>query len=347
MKTMHNRMSGVTLIEVLLVTVIISAILYMGMGYLQQKTLQARLDKAAAQMQQILNAASAYYAANGKWPVSVSCLQGGAFAGCTVAYLPPNLNTSPFGGAYFVQNGPTAPLFTIYTPIFASTQVKSYANATTLAGMLPLAFTSNGTGVPGTCTTASASNCVVFTSVTQPGQNLNNATAVNFAAVYHNGACVPVPSCPDPSLQASIIAVPASVTGINTKPGGSTANCNPTDLSGCTVDAYPLSSFTAFVTPPAAAGAGTGPNGCTTGVPQPCYSSYSATGVPSGAAITTGAQYWRVCLTVVTEKGIVNPSDPTPATQIAWGQLAGTIMAITRCSVSGESAGSGFTVWGQ
>lgn len=356
MRNMRNRMIGVTLIEVLLVTVIISAMLYMMLGYLQQRTLQARLDKSAAQMQQVLNAALAFYAANNAtWPPGgdVSCLQGsvGVDPACSVRYIPGIVNPFWPGASYSAHAG--SGRYLIATAVVA-TAPKSYAYATILAGMLPMGYTSDGTldgngeWTQGTCNQGTAT-CYVVAGVPPPGQNLNNATAVNYAGLYHSGACVPVPTCPasgGQSLKAEILAVPASVSGVNDAPSG--AGCDPTNLSGCTITPYPLNSFTVRVMSPVTATLGGGPNSCTTGAPTPCYTQYDSSGNPVGQPINDGRQYWRVCLSVVTEKGTVQPNaSNSVANQIAWGQLMGNIMAMTRCSISGEPSGAGFTVWQQ
>lgn len=350
MKKMRKQVKGVTLIEVMLVAVIISVVLIMAMGYIQQKALQTRFDKSAAQIQQVLNAALAYYMANNStWPAgpTIDCLRG---VGCPVQYLPSSINNPVWPGAtYWATSLPGR--YLIATAVIAPAG-KTYGYATTIAGMLPVAYTSdlsldaNGVWTQGTCTPATAT-CYVVAMVTAPGQNLNNATAVNFASLYHSGACVPVPTCPVAAngtpMTASIVVVPASVTGVYDKPTGG-ASCNPTNLSGCSVNAYPLNSFTATATGPSAA-ADVGPPDCSTGVKTPCYASYDASGNPVGAPLT--GQYWRVCLSVLTERGAVTPNSGSAATDNAWGQLSGNVMAITRCILQGENSGSGFTVWSQ
>jgi len=70
------KVTGFTLIEMLLVLIIVSMIIYMGLGYLQQRTVQIRMDRTSLQMQQILNAGMAYYIANSTWPANLACLQG-------------------------------------------------------------------------------------------------------------------------------------------------------------------------------------------------------------------------------------------------------------------------------
>ena len=347
MKKMHARILGVTLIEVLLVTAIISAVLYMSMGYMQQKIRQARYDREVAQIQQILNAGLAYYLANGKWPASMNCLQGKGACFAAV-YLPPlmqNLFTYP-PSPYFVSS--TATQFMVIAPILSGANF--YADAITMAGMLPSGYATAPSGPTNPCLTTSGS-CVLYATVPPPGQDTNNATAVNFAAVYHNGACVPVPPCPPTGgtkMVASIVVAPAGVTGANTAPSGPAGSCNANDQSGCTIDAYPLSSFSAAATPKADISTGSGPYSCKTAftgapVAAPCYDD------ASGTLITgqPGSEYWRVCLSVVTEKGAVVQNDPSPSTNSAWGQLTGNVMAITRCIIPGEENGSGFTVWSQ
>lgn len=340
MKTMHKRMTGVTLIEVLLVTVIISAVLYMSAGYMQQKIRQGRYDRTAGQVQQILDASLAYYLANGKWPTSVACLAGKT---CPVAYLPNIQNTMNYPSMnYLIGSTPTK----LTVVVFVYTGASSYADATTLAGMLPTGYTTDMN--PAQPCLPTSLSCVVYATEPPPGQNTNNATAVNFSAVYHNGACVPVPACPPTggtTMVPSIVVAPVGVTGANTAPTPN-ANCTSTDQSGCSVDAYPLNSFSASATPLATTdGSASGP----TSGPYSCQTAYTAT--PQGAPcyldtstmipVVAGQQYWRVCLSVVTEKGVVTP------TTSAQGQLTGNVMAITRCIIPGENSGSGFTVWSQ
>ena len=348
MKTTSVLMKGFTLIEMMLVMVIVSAILYMGMGYLQQRMMQLRLDKASAQMQQIMSAALSYYARNGSWPADLNCLKG---IGCSVAYLPPVPIINPFwpGGEYYIYPGnqlwwPPFPSTGLYVVTYISAPPpRSYAIATSLAGMLPSAFTTpDGYTIP--CDPSG--QCWVIASVPEPGQNLSNATSVNFAGLYHNGACVPVPNCPlDASgtpLKPKIMVVPVSVTGVGDAPTLD-ATCNPMNTSGCAVNAYPLNSFTASATANALATAGSGPAGCLTNIPAPCYNSYDINGSPVGPAITTG-QYWRVCLSVATQKGVVSPTGALDVMN-TWGQISGTVLAITRCAMPEEEPGSGFTVW--
>ena len=63
-----RKISGVTLIEILLVLVIIASIIVVAGRYFQQKAETMRIDRTALQMQYILSAGLAYYVANGTWP---------------------------------------------------------------------------------------------------------------------------------------------------------------------------------------------------------------------------------------------------------------------------------------
>lgn len=307
---------GFTLIEMMLVMTIISAFIYMGIGYVQQRTLSLSIDRTSAQMQQILNAGLSYYVNNGSWPASIATLTTGN-------YLPSSGVISPWGpNAYAVSNNGTLFTVTLTLPQLANQS----AIGDILVGKLPLA---SKTGTSTTCPPSPPAppGCVPTTTITVsasvniPGQDLNNATAVNMTGIYHNGACVPVPKCPvGPNgvpMTATIMVAPASVSGMS----------DPN-----TTNVYPITSFTAYATPQAA---WTGANG-----PAPCSSSGGTSIVckadGSGAPLPNG-NYWRVCLQVSTEKS-----------SIQWDNITGqyaTVIAVTRCSINNENSGSGLSVW--
>jgi prepilin-type N-terminal cleavage/methylation domain-containing protein len=208
MTSYRHKKSGFTLFEMLLVLIIMSAIMIMIFGYSTQKFEQFRRDKAALQMQQILNAGMAYYINNGKWPADVATLQ-------TANFLQSGVLNDPWGNAYTVSSDPTTNVFSVVATL------PDQADATILVGMLPLATTA-----------ASGTNFTVTAGVNVPGQNLNNARSVNFTSVYHHGACVPAPVCPG-TMTADIIVIPVSVSGV-------------IDSSSPTHDTYALHSFTAY-----------------------------------------------------------------------------------------------------
>lgn len=316
MKTRQNG-KGFSLIEILIVLVIISGLIWASIGYMQQRSQQMRIEKMSAQMQQILNAALSYYVVNGTWPTSINCLRG--VSPCSVIYLPPTVPmVSLFGGTdYDVYS--TSSLFYLSTMISsvapgASTSPTQGNIARAIAGTLPLGYVTGGTLVPATpCVTG---NCRVVAVINVPGQNTNNARNVAFAGLYHHGGCVPVPTCPvdanGTTMTPQVMIAPVSVSGIN-----------DTDSD----NVYPISSFTGYATGPA-----TNPPACgTLGAQVAC------------SPIQASTTYWRACMQVVTEKGDVATTNAGAGVN-TWGAKV-TLLALTRCAVTNEPAGSPFTVY--
>lgn len=342
-----KHLQGVTLIEILLVLVIVSAVIWGSISFLQQRALQTRIDRTAIQMQQILNAGLAYYVINGYWPPAASapagpldCLKGlnptfspapSPLPSCNTIYLPDSLLNNSWGNPYQIAN--TGSLFYVYSEISSSTASptpsgSALAVASTIAGILPLSYVTTETatippvagGTIPPCTNTDTS-CMVVASVNIPGQSLNNARGVNFAGLYHHGGCVPVPVCPTSStspttLRPQIMIVPVSVSGVNT------TNTN---------DVYPISSFTAYAKGP--------PNA----TPPACDGTYATAKPCSPVNAISGATYWRACLQVMTTKGNVGETNLGTGAQ-EWGSKV-TLMAITRCAPSGEPAGSSDSVY--
>ncbi|VVC76887.1 hypothetical protein AQUSIP_22140 [Aquicella siphonis] len=308
----RKNVTGFTLIEILLVLVIISIIIFASVGYVQQRALQLRMDRTTTQMQQILNAGLSYYVQEGHWPTALSDLQG--------TYLPPVSVTlkNPWGNDYAIDSASNPKLFYVYTRVNTVSAKGAFAAASVIAGTLPFAYTSNdGSGAPPSaaspCTSADTS-CYIVAAVNIPGYNLNNASAVNFGGLYHHGACVPVPECTvdktGTTMVPQILVAPVQISG--------------TDESSDLNQVFPISSFTAYAIGPSAT-----PGECASGGGGPPHTC-------SGGI--SGGTYWRVCLQVVTEKGQIDN------TISGWGEKQ-TIMALTRCSSSNEPAGSGFTIY--
>lgn len=323
---------GFSLVELLLVMVVVSMFIVAGVGYIQQRTFQSRMDLTALQLQQILNASLSYYVANGSWPVSapnvvsdLSLLQTG-----TIAYIPAGtLASSPWATTYSIYS--SGNVLYAWVPISMGTIATTNAYAKTIAGRLPAGFIEDAppASLAGV-TDCAATTCYVVTAINAPGQDVQNSTNVNFAGLYHPGACVPVPVCPVDSLgntmTPQIMVVPVSVSGLND--------------SG-QMNVYPISSFTAY----AVGGSDQTPAMCTGA------SSGNPSSQPSctDTAILNGPvsqKSWRVCMQVITEKG-----ELTNIT--GWGSNT-TVMAITRCAMTGdagaggagqEPAGSNFTVY--
>lgn len=332
---------GFTLIEMLLVMVIISIIIYGSIGYLQQRSAQLRIDRTSAQIQQIMNAALAYYITNSKWPANIGVLQDGFYLPRAVAV--PNINS--WGQPYFIA--PTVPPAGAPSSLWVWTSVTGAAGATGLTtasgtanaikNAIPFGYTTDIAGSPpnnglgGGCANT-ATVCYVVGMINVPGQNLNNANAVTFAGLYKHGGCVPVPQCPldasNTPLVPQIIVAPVSVSGLN-DPGTTTV--------------YPISSFTAYATSNVVGGTptNTSPPFCNSNnfvypSGQNCASNPYNGPAPANA-------YWRVCLQVSTERGDVSQSNTATGAN-AWGKNV-TLMAITRCSITTENSGSTFGVY--
>jgi len=326
MKANQNQ-KGVTLIEMLLVLVISVSLLMMFLGYTTQKSDQLRRDRLTMEMQQILNAALVYYVNNGQWPGPNTC-QGGVgnvvdatHPLVTAGYLPnPPAYWNVYGigfrtcvdsvtnNFYLLNRVPTAE-----NPIggvIASQLPSGITVVAPVASPLP-PFVSSFTQAA--CSTATGGNgCFIVSMVPIPGQNLNNARSVNFASIYNAGQCVPVPTCPN-NTTATILAVPVSVSGTNDNNGNASPNV------------YPISSLTAYATNPAAS-------------PTTCPGVYN----DNCAHVTGASQYWRVCLSVTTERGTVLGSNVYQDTK-----NMGSILALTRCSPStpAEPTGSTFNTY--
>lgn len=309
---MQTKMKGFSLIEVILVLVIASAIIYLGLGYIQQRTLRMRIDRVNFQMQQITSAALSYYVTNNLWPPSLTCLQGRDVDNPTCdTYLPQTL-ISPWTQPYQIGTLPGDNVFFVSLTLPAVVGRDSIAQV--IAGTLPLSRVDIATGT-------------IYAYVNAASQNLNNATAVNSAGMYHHGACVPVPTCPVDSkgntMRPIIMVMPVSVAGVND---------NGADRN----NVYPISSFTAYAqndspTDNTAVPTTVNPKACAHATIAPtCYES-------NGSLIARG--YWRVCLQVITENGEV-----ALTRNEVWGDQA-TLLAITRCVPKDESGGSTLEVY--
>lgn len=302
---------GFTLIEMLLVMVIASMILYMSLNYITQRTQSMSIDRTAAQMQQILNAGLSYYVKFGTWPTTgpISTLQA-------AGYLPAGTFVSPIGGQPYTISSSQA-LFSVSVTLPASSNATAVAQI--IAGKLPLATVSGNT---------------ITASVNIPGQNLNNASAMNFAGVYHHGGCIPVPTCPvdkdGQTMQPQVFVVPVSISGVNDE-GAS--------------NSYPLNSFTAYAkggtdTSPAYCDGSdhtqTGSRDCTIGTTGGGYGGDPVVNWSNGPAVS---KYWRACAQIITQKG-----DVSSTRNDDWGNLV-TLAAFTRCAINNEPAGSNFNMY--
>ena len=365
MKCQRRRKQGFTLFEMLLVLTISSSLLLLAMNFASQKAEQARRDKTALQIQQIMSASISYYLNNSVWPLPTALVSSGCDG--TTWTDPTTITTNSFNTNYIygITTNPYAQPYNILCSaqgtanggnLFVSTTVNtSPMDALTIAGSLPMAYITTS---PATTTQAASCKIPPYTgcttivaSINIPGQNLNNARSINFAGIYYSGSCVPAPSCPT-GMSPSIVVAPAGVTGMNNPPT-CTASSNY-DPSKCTSgSSYPILSFNAFARGSDASGNPGNPNGSGTGsgtsAPfncnpnlntstsssasdhQTCWASQTTSGTPamSGSPAAT-SKYWRVCLAVQTLYGVVDAAQSMSNWQ-QMGKIMGQIAVFTRC----------------
>lgn len=345
----HN---GLTLLEMLLVLVIISSFILFMVNFTTQRGDQLRRDKTSQQIQQIMSSAISYYINNSGWPVSTCGLWQNPATFSTNnfnSFYLYGMSTNPYTYAYSVTC--TSQSSSSGGNFYVAAQVDKPINALSIAGSLPMAFINSSPQTTQTdvnCRSFPYTNCnYVIASANIPAQVLNNARSVNFMGLYYPGSCVPAPTCPS-GMRASIIVAPAGVTGI-----GNTNTDNPSctmtgnlDPSTCNnVNAYPISSFNAYARGQKTTAKPGDPNGTSASKPLDCNPDISQAKESqclsndvvgnrnqtwSSSSLEGQTSYWRVCLFITTEQGMVNPK-----TQVAQyteaGKIMGQIAAFTRC----------------
>jgi len=325
------KQKGVTLFEMLLVLIIITSIILMMTNYSTTKLDESKRDRAVAQMEQILNAGLAYYINYSKWPDSIEELQDNNYLSKKGDLL------NPFASPYYVSHDTNnKSTFQVCTSFANSSN--GPIEASIVAGRLPLAYTNNNAppmdpapecpADESTCSDPDAcDNTTVVSSVTIPGQNLNNARSINFAGIYRHGACVPTPICPD-GMEPTIFVAPLSVSG--------QAYWNKTPPTGLSPESvFPIESFTAY-------SVGFKPiqelDGCGGATTPGCYFDTDTEINDDLQSDSEDKTYWRVCAEVITEEGPVSfeddPGKESPA----------ILMAVTRCVPKDEPTGSGFCI---
>lgn len=382
----RRQEQGFTLIEMLLVLAISGTLIMMLINFSTQKMDEQRRDRTVLQMQQIMNAALAFYVNNSMWPVACGTATWTNITAASVTstaadgtsttltfqpgYIPPGFSGNPYGQPYLINcstqaSGTSGNAGNFYV----STSVGARpADAMIIAGRLPMAYINTAAALSASvpppaqdaaCATSPFTGCTtLIASVTMPGQNLNNARSINFAGIYYSGSCVPAPDCP-PGMSPSIIVAPAGVSGIYDYPTCSSP-AYPWDASTCdSAQVIPISSFSAYARgrnalgepgDPNGAGIVTAPYSCdtSTNTAQICrtdtdksYQGVVMTGTPAATTL-----YWRVCLRVVTEQGIINPSD-TSKRWVEMGKMMGQVSAFTRCvpNAGAEQPSGSFNVY--
>lgn len=355
------KVNGFTLLEMILVAAIIGGMLFSVSIFLQGRTQTIRIEKNVKDMKYILSAAMMYYANNpisgttGGWPPAavgssaaanaLNCLKGvnsSDVTGCAtpaIPYLSRSISKNPWNQFYRAGVG-SADTYTTSPSYFVWTAIQGRAGLTkviadAIALRIPPAYTSTqapttsptGAPVPPTDSSPcdnSTTTCYVVAYVTMPSVEIpigsDDSGIINFVGLYRHGGCVPVPTCPNSYDEPQIFVAPVSVSGVN---------------DGPTIH-YNLNSFTAYAKDKQIVTTTAGPVNCD-GTP---YNPAPPTACnPQGGTLGV-TKYWRVCLQIVTDKGLVSGNQ--------YGQYV-TLMAMTRCSpAAGEVSGGGtpFTIFG-
>ena len=323
--------AGFSLIEILLLLTVLALFFALSFSFDTRKTEKLKIDKTVLQMQSILNAGLLYYINTGDWPnygsgcSKVSLSSAASALQTTSGYLPNVAMPTVFAASnanymHVSSSDTTGDCSHIQVHTFAVLAQFAAAGAATtkqtnmayaIAARLPNGY-------------VDTTNNLIEAFIYPPGQDPNDATALNFAGLYHQGACVPVPTCPATppgtatTYTAQVFLTPTSVSGMNDS--GSTA-------------VYPISSFSAYASGSASA-APAACSGSTAGFTPTC-----STGTVPDPTSSSGL-YWRACLQVITERGDVQVTRSD-----AWGENV-TIAAFTRCAIDAEPSGSGFDIYG-
>lgn len=186
-----SKFLGFTLIELLFVIAIASVLVSLGLTMVKQRGQQAKVEKTALQMQQLMQAGMAYYVDNHCWPVSPP----GTPTGCSTptppsfdGYIPINGKINSWGYTYSWSpqtNGRFEVRVNTPDPSTADPTATNNPIARRIAGMLPnAAFGINTVVIAGSCTT---SNCV-YAQATIPAQSSGSSViVVATGAIHYNG----------------------------------------------------------------------------------------------------------------------------------------------------------------
>jgi prepilin-type N-terminal cleavage/methylation domain-containing protein len=125
-----KKYQGFTLIETLLVIAILGMLVAIGIAYHQKHTRDMKVNKTVQQIQQILQAANAFYKHKDCWPGSDNC------PGDLSAYAPAGIVANPWGNSYILQpispDGKAFEVIASKIPIpFAQRVAKKLPNAAT------------------------------------------------------------------------------------------------------------------------------------------------------------------------------------------------------------------------
>lgn len=297
-----KRKKGFTLLEMLLVILIMTAIAFFAIRMQQQKFKELSVNRTATQINQIFAAATSYYIDNGDWPQSTSGQNPDSAQNISIltknGYLPAewlpagsDVMLSPFGVPYVIgplqknsQNQDDDDDSDTKQAMFSvSLEGISQTQANTLKAKLPMSYIIKTNDKDYTLT--------AFISI--PSYDYNHAKTVSDVGVYHPGDCVPKPTyaCPRGMKAATFVTVEQAY-GFG----------SGTDSSNNVV--YPITGISAYAIPNKDSG------GASTVCPDmPVNASYDGGVVNSTSPAQCPVGSDRVCIKIQTTDGTLNFND--------------------------------------
>lgn len=359
-----QSITGFTLIEMLLLSVLVGIILISGMVYDAQRREEERITRTVRDMQQLLNAALAYRLKNSQWPqpgawpadnlkplkgTTVTGWFGPTWTSATPnSYLERDFGINPWGQPYGIgiaqgYSYTNAPVFYAWTSVPQKTKSgRAYAIAQDIAGALPMSFTTS---------TLPINSALPTTGGQLPPGILSKQPPSNCRA--NTDICYVVAAINLPGENIGAVAGPKNANAVGFAGIYHHGGCvpvptciragdvpqifvAPTSVSGvyqgnvAPNNLYKINSFTAYAKTRAVVSGTTGPNMCD----DTAFVANSCGNLPA----STTQEYWRVCLQVITEAGTISGNS-------SWGQYV-SLMAVTRCTPqAGEPSGSNFAVF--
>ena len=210
-----KKNKGFTLIEMMLVVTLMALLMALSVSFFRHNTRQARVNKAALEMQQVMEAALAYYTDSedaGRtdlWPQNNAPDQEGrcpvASSDFTKYYLPNQQQVTVFGGHYCWYQGalppqPPAEQTTLApppeSPLFAVVmQATSLQQAKLIAAQIPNAQVCDGPKLDATCDATNPPQAQHYFVRGEISPNGRQASAQSFDVPrVHVGYCIPGPT---------------------------------------------------------------------------------------------------------------------------------------------------------
>lgn len=210
-----KRNKGFTLLEMLLVILVMTAIAFFAIRMQEQKMKEIRVNHAAAQINQIFAAATSYYIDNGDWPYKNKSTPQDQDEADNITlltddhYLPKSWLAdgadtlmSPFGSPYVLgPQGSKGAVDSKQAMYSVSLDNLTQMQATALKAKLPMSYIKQADDGK------DKYKLTAFVSI--PSYDYNHAADLSDVGVYHPGDCIPKPTyaCPRGMKAATFVTV--------------------------------------------------------------------------------------------------------------------------------------------